>query len=78
MPAFTSIKDSVNKFYLIKSPNYTLVSISLCKFLYGFYTAAIGSLLVPIGATFDIDTGIQSIVFPFNYFGQIVIIFFMK
>jgi FHS family glucose/mannose:H+ symporter-like MFS transporter len=77
MPAFTIIKDSVNKFYLIKSPNYTLVSISLCKFLYGFYTAAIGSLLVPIGATFDIDTGIQSIVFPFNYFGQIVIIFFI-
>jgi len=77
MPVFTNIKNSVNKFYLVNNPNYTLISVSLCKFLYGFYTAAIGSLLVPIGATFNIDTGIQSIVFPFNYFGQIVIIFFI-
>ena len=77
MPSFTSIKNSINESYLVKSPNYTLISVSLCKFLYGFYTAAIGSLLVPIGATFNIDTGIQSIVFPFNYFGQIVIIFFI-
>ncbi len=77
MPVLTSIKESINRFYLVISPNYTLVSVSLCKFLYGFYTAAIGSLIVPIGATFNIDTGIQSIVFPFNYFGQIVIIFFI-
>jgi MFS transporter, FHS family, glucose/mannose:H+ symporter len=70
------IKNKINSFYLIESPNYALVSISLCKFLYGFYTSAIGSLLVPIGANFDISIKLQSVIFPFNYLGQIVIIFF--
>jgi MFS family permease len=70
------IKNKINSFYLVASPNYSLVSISLCKFLYGFYTSAIGSLLVPIGANFELSIKLQSIVFPFNYLGQIVIIFF--
>jgi len=71
-----TVKDNINKFYLFNGESYTLISISLCKFLYGFYTSAIGSLLVPIGAQFNISFKIQSIIFPFNYFGQIVIIFF--
>jgi MFS transporter, FHS family, glucose/mannose:H+ symporter len=70
------IKSKVNSFYLIGDPRYSLVTISLCKFLYGFYTAAIGSLLVPIGIEFGISIRLQSIVFPFNYLGQIIIIFF--
>ncbi len=70
------IKNKINSFYLVESPNYALVSISTCKFLYGFYTSAIGSLLVPIGANFDISIQMQSVIFPFNYLGQIVIIFF--
>ena len=70
------IKNKINSFYLVESPNYALVSISTCKFLYGFYTSAIGSLLVPIGANFDISIQMQSMIFPFNYLGQIVIIFF--
>ena len=71
------IKNNVNNFFLVRNENFTLISISLCKFLYGFYTAAVGSLLVPIGETFNVGIKIQSIVFPFNYFGQIVIIFFV-
>jgi MFS transporter, FHS family, glucose/mannose:H+ symporter len=54
-----------------------LVAISFCKFLYGFYTSAIGSMLVPIGETFKINLKTQSLIFPFNYIGQIVIIFFV-
>ena len=49
----------------------------MSKFLYGFYTSVIGSILVPLGATFNINIKTQSIIFPFNYFGQIVIIFFV-
>jgi len=71
------VKNNINNFYFFKNENFTLISVSLCKFLYGFYTAAIGSLLVPIGETFNVGIRIQSIVFPFNYFGQIVIIFFV-
>ena len=74
---FLKLKNNVNNFYLVKNANFTLISVSLCKFLYGFYTAVIGSLLVPIGETFNINIRIQSIIFPFNYFGQIVIIFFV-
>ncbi|MBC7334517.1 MAG: MFS transporter, partial [Actinobacteria bacterium] len=39
--------------------------------------SAIGSILVPIGESFNIGVRTQSIVFPFNYFGQIVIVFFI-
>jgi len=72
-----TIKENINSFSLIKNSNYTLVSISLGKFLYGFYTAAIGLSLIPIGEIFNINLKVQSIVFPFNYLGQIVIIFFV-
>ncbi len=57
MPQFPIIKNSIYSFYLVKNTMYTLVSVSLCRFLYGFYTAAIGPLLVPIGATFNTDIG---------------------
>jgi len=67
----------INRFGPVKGDGFTLVSISLCKFLYAFYTLAIGPLLVQIGEEFDIGLRIQSIVFPFNYFGQIVIVFFV-
>jgi MFS transporter, FHS family, glucose/mannose:H+ symporter len=70
-------KDRLNNYYLINNAAYSLIAVSLCKFLYGFYTSAIGSILVPIGERFDINIKIQSIIFPFNYFGQIVIIFFV-
>jgi MFS family permease len=71
------IRERINRFHLISNSNYTLISISLCKFLYGFYSLTIGPLLVPIGEMFNINLKTQSIVFPFNYFGQIVIIFFV-
>jgi MFS transporter, FHS family, glucose/mannose:H+ symporter len=71
------IKNKINDFYLVKSTTFTLIAVSLCKFLYGFYTSAIGSMLIPIGETFHINIRTQSIIFPFNYFGQIVIIFFV-
>jgi len=71
------VKDVFNRFFLTGNANFTLIAVSLCKFLYGFYTSAIGSLLVPIGNDFHISIRLQSIVFPFNYFGQIVIIFFV-
>jgi len=70
------IKDKINKFYLIPNDNYTLISISLCKFLFGFYTMAIGPLLVPLGDTFNISIRALSIVFVFNFIGQVVIVFF--
>jgi len=70
-------KEKINNFYFVPSPIFTLVSVALCKFLYGFSISAIGSLLVPIGETFNINIKAQSAVFPFNYFGQIVIIFFI-
>lgn len=72
-----SIKNKINDFYLVNSTTYTLIAVSMCKFLYGFYTSAIGSILVPLGAAFNINIKTQSIIFPFNYFGQIVIIFFV-
>lgn len=72
-----SIKNNFNDFYLIKNTNYTLISVSLCKFLYGFYTSAFGSILVPIGESFKINFQKLSIIFLFNYFGQIIIIFFI-
>ncbi len=72
-----NLKNKLNTFYLIENPIYSLVSISLCKFLYGFYTSAIGSMLVPIGEIFKINLKTQSLIFPFNYMGQIVIIFFI-
>jgi len=34
-------------------------------------------MLVPMGETLNIPIRVQSIIFPFNYFGQIVIIFFV-
>lgn len=71
------LKNKINNFYLIDNSIYSLISISLCKFLYGFYTSAIGSMLVPIGETFKINLKTQSLIFPFNYIGQIVIIFFV-
>ena len=37
---------------------------------------AIGPLLVPIGETFNISIRALSIVFVFNYFGQVVIVYF--
>ncbi len=37
---------------------------------------AIGPLLIPIGETFNISIRTLSIIFVFNYFGQVVIIFF--
>ncbi len=77
MTSFSVVKNNINRFGPVKNSSYTLISVSFCKFLYGFYTAAIGSLLVPIGIAFNIDIAIQSVVFPFNYFGQIVIIFFV-
>jgi fucose permease len=70
-------REGINRFNLVTGDSFTLVSISLCKFLYAFYTLAIGPLLVHIGESFDIGLRIQSIVFPFNYFGQIVIVFFV-
>lgn len=69
--------ERINRFGPFSNSTFTLVSISLCKFLYAFYTLAIGPLLVHIGETFDIGLRTQSIVFPFNYFGQIVIVFFV-
>lgn len=72
-----ALKDKINHFNLINNSTYSLISISFCKFLYGFYTSAIGSMLVPIGETFKINLKTQSLIFPFNYIGQIVIIFFV-
>ncbi len=37
---------------------------------------AIGPLLIPIGEKFNISIRTLSIVFVFNYFGQVVIIYF--
>jgi FHS family glucose/mannose:H+ symporter-like MFS transporter len=71
------IKNKINDFYLVNNATFTLIAVSMCKFLYGFYTSAIGSILVPLGAAFNINIRTQSIIFPFNYFGQIVIIFFV-
>ncbi len=70
------LRDKINRYYLISNSTYTLVSISLCKFLFGFYTMAIGPLLVPIGETFDISVRALSIVFVFNYFGQVIMVYF--
>jgi len=71
------IKNKINDFYLVNNTTFTLIAVSMCKFLYGFYTSAIGSILVPLGNTFNINIKTQSLIFPFNYFGQIVIIFFV-
>jgi fucose permease len=73
----SNFRNKINTFYIINNPIYSLISISLCKFLFGFYTAAIGSMLVPIGDTFGINLKTQSLIFPLNYIGQIVIIFFI-
>lgn len=71
------INNKINDFYLVNNTTFTLIAVSMCKFLYGFYTSAIGSILVPLGNTFNINIKTQSLIFPFNYFGQIVIIFFV-
>ena len=71
------IKNRIKDFYLVRSTTFTLIVISLCKFLFGFYTSAIGSMLVPIGETFHINIRTQSTIFLSNNFGQIVIIFFV-
>jgi hypothetical protein len=75
---FLGIKNKISDFYLVNSTTFTLIAVSMCKFLYGFYTAAIGSILVPLGAAFNINIRTQSVIFPFNYFGQIAIIFFCR
>ncbi|MBN1298707.1 MAG: MFS transporter [Actinobacteria bacterium] len=77
MIAKISLKNRLNNYYIVNNTAYSLFSLSLCKFLYGFYTTAIGSILVPLGERFSINIKMQSIIFPFNYFGQIVIIFFV-
>jgi len=70
-------RQAFERFNIIKNRYYLLLSVSLCKFLFGFYSAVIGLLLVPIGETFDINFKTQSIIFPFNYIGQIITIFFI-
>lgn len=56
---------------------YILFSVSFCKFIYGFYLVTIGSVLVHIGTLFNINYKTQSLIFPFNFLGQVVIIFFI-
>ncbi|MGM0368345.1 MAG: MFS transporter [Actinomycetota bacterium] len=58
----------------IKNRHYLLFSVSFGKFLFGFYSTAIGSLLVPIGNEFNINIRTQSIIFPANYVGQLIVI----
>ena len=70
-------RNSINSFYLTGSRNYALVTISLCKFLYGFASAAIAPLLVPLGESYGIRLEILSLVFAFSYLGQIIIVFFI-
>jgi len=72
-----TLKEKINSFAPVDNNVYTLISVSLGKFLYGFYTTAIGLMLVPMGEALNIPVRIQSIIFPFNYFGQIVIVFFV-
>ena len=62
----------INNFSLVDNTVYNFVSISLGKFLYGFYTVSIGLLIVPMIETFNITLRTQSIIFPFNNFGQMV------
>jgi len=64
-------------FSIIKNKYYLLLSVSLCKFLFGFYLVTIGSILVPFTDTFNIDFKTQSIIFPFNSIGQMMIISFI-
>jgi len=62
----------LNNFGLVNNNIFNMISISLGKFLYGFYTAAIGLLIIPMTETFNITLRTQSIIFPFNYIGQMV------
>lgn len=61
----------------LKNKYYILFSVSFCKFIYGFYLVTIGSVLIHVGMLFDISYKIQSLIFPFNSLGQIIIIFFI-
>lgn len=66
-----------NLFNRFDNRYYILFAVSFCKFIYGFYIVTLGIVLVYIGNLFDISYKIQSLVFPFNTFGQIIIIFFI-
>lgn len=41
--------------------------------MYGFYSSIIGSILVPLGAQFSISLRQQSVLFPANYVGSIIL-----
>lgn len=62
----------INNFSLINNSILNFSAISLGKLLYGFYTVSIGLLMVPMIETFNITLRTQSIIFPFNNFGQMV------
>ncbi len=69
------LKKFGQKLGFIENKYYLLFTISFCKFLFGFYSTAIGSLLVPIGNEFNINMKAQSAIFPANYIGQFFAIF---
>ena len=62
----------INSFSLISNPIFNFASISFGKLLYGFYTVSLGLLMMPMIQTFNITLRTQSVIFPFNYFGQMV------
>ncbi|MCL4386158.1 MAG: MFS transporter [Cyanobacteria bacterium] len=69
------MKKFADKLNIINNQYYILFIIPLTKFIFGFYSGVIGSLLVPIGQAFNINLKIQSVIFPFNYFGQFATVF---
>jgi MFS transporter, FHS family, glucose/mannose:H+ symporter len=71
------MKRFAGRFELITNQYYILTVVPLTKFLFGFYSGLIGSVMIPIGREFNVDLKTLSMIFPFFSLGQFVTIFFV-
>jgi fucose permease len=70
------LNNKVNRFYLVSNNTFSLISISLVKFLFGFYGIAIGPLILAIGKELNVEIRDLSIIFIVGSLGQAVVVYY--